>query len=75
MQEELKYKDSIYQKRLLRIVTLSMMEKWLTNWLWYNIIQIKKKVNSATRWRLYQMMFVILWLHQKSLQADSSWFK
>lgn len=75
MPEELKYKDSIYQKRLLRIVTLSMMEKWLTNWLWYNIIQIKKKVNSATRWRLYQMMFVILWLHQKSLQADSSWFK
>ena len=75
MQEELKYKDSIYQKGLLRIVTLSMMEKWLTNWLWYNIIQIKKKVNSATRWRLYQMMFVILWLHQKSLQADSSWFK
>ena len=75
MQEELKYKDSIYQKRLLRIVTSSMMEKWLTNWLWYNIIQIKKKVNSATRWRLYQMMFVILWLHQKSLQADSSWFK
>ena len=75
MQEELKYKDSIYQKGLLRIVTLSMMEKWLTNWLWYNIIQIKKKVNNATRWRLYQMMFVILWLHQKSLQADSSWFK
>ena len=41
-------------------------------WFWCNKIQRNKKANNRSRQRLYHRMFVGLWLHQKSLQTNSS---
>ena len=35
--------------------------------------KMKKKLNSRARWRLYYSMLIRFWIHQKSLQINSSW--
>ena len=32
-----------------------------------------KNINSRARWRLYYSMLIRFWIHQKSLQINSSW--